>query len=156
MEAFTKYTRSWERPDAAVDSVTFNQWSGDHEPPSHSLPTSVAGKVAETFGAEPFHAFHFALMKAYFTDNRTVSDRTVILDVAAESGIDPDEFARRFDEQTQSFTESVIEDHNAAVGNGLGGVPAVLVNDEFPFTGAQELDFYERIVTTLAERGAAG
>ncbi len=150
LESFTRYTRSWARPAEAEPSVEFNAWSGEHDPPSHSLPTSVAGKLAERYGPEPFHRFHLALMRAYFTDNRTVSDTDVIVDVAASTGIDADEFRGRLQTDHRQLADAVIDDHNTAVESGVGGVPAVVVNDEYPITGAQDLDLYRRIVDKLA------
>lgn len=152
MEKFTRYTESWARPAATETTITFNQWSGEHEPPSHSLPTSMAGKLAGEYGDEPFHTFHFGLMEAYFTDNRTVSEPAVIVEVAEASGIDGDDFRRRLGTESERLARAVIDDHNDAVNNGIGGVPAVVVNDAFPVTGAQELDFYQRLVEKLSEQ----
>lgn len=148
VEAFTRYTGSWGRPAAMEPSITFNQWSGEHEPPSHSLPTSVAGKLAEQYGADEFDRFHHGLMEAYFTHNRTVSDTEVILDVAGSSGLPVDDFATRLADEHDTLVRAVIDDHNQAVDRGVGGVPAVVVNDSFPVTGAQDLDLYRRIVET--------
>jgi len=150
MEAFAHYTKSWSRPAATEPTITFNSWSGRHQPPSHSMPSSVAGKLAESYGAEPFHAFHFGLLEAYFVDNRTVSEPDVLVDVARAAGIDGDDFGRRLDDEHRDLANAVIDDHNAAVEAGVGGVPAVVVNDAYPITGAQELDLYQRIVDKLA------
>jgi len=151
LEAFTRYTGSWERPAAVEASISFNQWSGEHRPPSHSLPSSVAGKLAETYGPEAFHAFHFGLLEAYFTDNRTVSDRGVQIEVAEAAGIDGTDFAARLEREERDLTNAVIDDHNSAIESGVAGVPAVVVNDAYPITGAQELDLYQRIVDKLAD-----
>ena len=52
-----------------------------------ALVLSSAGVPAEAVlavaGAATFERFHLALMRAYFAENRTISDREVILDVAA-------------------------------------------------------------------------
>ena len=37
VEKFAAYTRSWERPASLEPTITFNAWSGDNAPPSHSL-----------------------------------------------------------------------------------------------------------------------
>ncbi len=151
MATFTRYTESWARPGENEPDATFNQWSGEHEPPSHSIPSSIAGKVAETFGEEAFHSYHWRLLESYFTENRTISDPEVLVDVAIQVGIDGDEFRTVMGTRAAEFAEVVIADHNEAVNSGISGVPAVVVNDEYPFTGAQEVDFYRRIVINLTK-----
>ncbi len=150
MDKFTRYTESWKRVNEAEPELTFNQWSGEHEPPSHSIPSAIAGKAAETFGDELFHKFHWRLLEAYFVENRTVSDPAVLIDVAMNVGIDGEEFRTTMGERAAEFAEAAIADHNEAVNSGISGVPAVVVNDEFPFTGAQDTDFYRRIVANLS------
>ncbi len=152
MEKFTRYTKSWARPAEAEPGATFNEWSGEHEPPSHSVPSAIAGKVAETFGPELFHAFHWKLLEAYFVENRTISDPGVLVDVATQVGIDGEAFRTTMGERAQEFAAVVIDDHNTAVNSGISGVPAVVVNDEYPFTGAQDIDFYRRIVANLSAK----
>ncbi|MEE9414619.1 MAG: hypothetical protein V3V01_04985, partial [Acidimicrobiales bacterium] len=77
MDKFIRYTESWARPAELEPAATFNQWSGEHEPPSHSLPSAIAGKVAAGFGPELFEKFHWRLLESDFTENRTVSDVAV-------------------------------------------------------------------------------
>lgn len=151
MDKFTRYTQSWARPGSLEPAATFNEWSGEHEPPSHSLPSAIAGKVAATFGPELFEKFHWRLLESYFTENRTVSDIDVLVGIAGEAGIDATEFRTTMGDGAQGFAAAVIDDHNAAVNSGINGVPAVVVNGEFPFTGAQETDFYRNIVSNLSK-----
>ncbi len=149
MDKFIRYTESWARPAELEPAATFNQWSGEHEPPSHSLPSAIAGKVAAGFGPELFEKFHWRLLECYFTENRTVSYVAVLVDIAGQVGIDSDEFRNNMGEGAQSLAAEAIDDHNNAVNSGINGVPAVVVNDEFPFTGAQETEFYRNIVNNL-------
>ncbi len=147
MEKFTKYTRSWERPAEIEPEAKFNSpWSGEHEPPSHSMPAAIAGKVAASFGPEAAKAYHQGLLDAYFVENRTVSDRDVLLDVADEVGIDREEFASRFDEGRVPIAHQVIEDHNAAINAGVTGVPAVVVDGRYLVGGAVDVDQYQRVL----------
>jgi len=153
MDKFTRYTESWERPGSMEPRATFQKWSGEHEPPSHSIPSSVAGKVAETFGREAFDRFHTLLLKAYFAENRTVSDRAVISEVATAAGIDADEFNRRWDEDAKGFTRSVFTDYQLAANSGITGVPAVVVDRQFLLPGAVDSDDYRRAFdAVIAER----
>ena len=155
VEAFTRYTQGWERPAGLEPRATFQQWSGEHEPPSHSVPPAVAGKVARTFGPAAFEAFHLRLLEAYFSENRTVSDRAVLRDLAAECGLDPDEFDRRFDAGAMDLTSEVFVDHMTATQTGIQGVPAVIVGRTQLVSGAQDVGVYRAVVDkVVSARGA--
>ncbi len=155
MDKFTRYTESWKRCAEAEPEATFNTWSGEHEPPSFSLPPAMAGKAAQTFGEEAYNRFHWRMLESYFTENRTISDIEVILDVANQCDIDVEEFRQIMGDKAQDFATEVIADHNAAVEAGITGVPAVVVNHEFPFTGAQDTEFYRRIVENAIKLATA-
>ena len=156
-EKFVAYTRSWERPGSMEPAVTFNTWASDDDPPSHSLPSAVAGKVAATFGPDAYRTFHHRAMAAYFTENRTISDRGVLADIAEESGIDRQEFERRRDLGEQAMVAEIVEEHNEAVGAGIGGVPALVVGERYLVPGAVDVDDYRRIIDRyLDERDGAG
>jgi predicted DsbA family dithiol-disulfide isomerase len=146
MDKFVRYTESWERPGSMEDRVTFNRWSGDHEPPSHSLPSSVAGKVAETFGPEAARRFHHGAMRAYFTDNRTISDRQVLLDIARSADIDPDEFDRRWRDDEPEYVNRVVTEHNEAIGAGITAVPSLVVGERYLVPGAVDVADYRQVI----------
>ena len=147
LEDFTEYTRSWARPAGMERRTTFTTpWSGDNPPPTHSVPSAIAGKVASQFGGEVADRYHRRLLEAYFTENRTISDRSVLLDVAAESGLDRDEFASSFDDQGSPLKREVFDDYNLAVNSGVTGVPAVVVDGRYLITGAVEADEYRAVL----------
>ncbi len=104
LEKFRAYTQSWLRPgvDGAQGELRALGESHDAQP-SHSLPSAVAGKVAASFGPEAWDRYHLALMRAYFTDNRTISETEVQVDVVGECGLDSDEFARRLAEDGEAL-----------------------------------------------------
>jgi predicted DsbA family dithiol-disulfide isomerase len=151
LEAFTRYTEHWARPAAAEPLASFRTWSGEHPPPSHSMPSAVAGKaVAHGFGVDAFDQFHLALMHAYFGENRTVSDRAVILDVASSVGIDAAQLNARIDADGPEFEAEVIADHKAALAQGIAAVPTVVIDDEYILQGALGLEQYRKVVGRLA------
>ncbi len=154
MDKFTRYTESWERPGSTEDRVTFNQWSGEHEPPSHSMPSAVAGKVAELFGLDAAKAFHHGVLRAYFTENRTVSDRTVLLDIAQEAGIDRDEFDRRWQAGEEALTSQVIAEHNEAIGAGINAVPSLVVGERYLVAGAVDVADYRQVIERFQADGS--
>lgn len=146
VEKFAAYTKSWERPGSMEPNVTFNPWPLDTEPPSHSMPAAVAGKVAALFGPEAYKAFHHGAMKAYFTENRTISKRSVLLDIASESGIDRAEFEKRWDEEGQNLLNEVVDEHNEAINAGITAVPSLVVGEKYLVGGAVEVDDYREVI----------
>lgn len=155
LEQFQRYTETWAKPGAAEPAAEFTRWSGAHAPPSHSFPSAIAGKaVLHTFGREGFDRFHLALMRAYFTENRTVSDRDVILDVAGAVGLDPSALAATLERDADALHAEVVADHKAALAQGIAAVPTVLVDTgfedgEYMLQGAMALDQYRKVVARL-------
>ena len=86
LEKFRRYTESWKVPASQPDAGEFRVWSTDEAPPSHSVPPNVAVKAAATQGR--FDLYHLALMRAYFFENRNVTDTATLLDVAAACDLD--------------------------------------------------------------------
>jgi predicted DsbA family dithiol-disulfide isomerase len=150
VEQFTRYTESWARPAAAEPAAEFQVWSGEHEPPSHSVPALSAGKaVVAEFGGDAFDRFHHALLRAYFAENRTISDRGVMLDVAADVGLDRDRLDGRLARDREAFEAAVVSDHRDALARGIAAVPTVVVADEYVLQGAMALEQYRKVVSRL-------
>lgn len=152
MEKHQKYTLSWQRPAEAEPRAVFNTWSGEHEPPSSSLPAQVGFKVLEANWPEFAPAMHTRLLEAYFAENRTISDWGVLGDLAAEVGVDRNDFLTMVDEQRQSMAQVVIDQHNSAIEQGITAVPTLLINEVLPIPGAQELDSYIMWIQKILDR----
>ena len=120
-------------------------WQGD-APPSSSGPSAVAGKVAASFGGDAERRFHRALLEAYFTHNRTVSDTDVLFDVAAAVDLDPAEFSERYHDQYRPLLREVYDEHNLAINSGVTGVPAVVVGDRYLVPGAVDVEVYQEVI----------
>lgn len=148
LDEFRHYTRHWSRPAALEPNAVFAPW-GDADPPTHSLPAAVAGKVAASFGADAFSRFKLAALEAYFRHSRTISNRPVLLDIAQQVGLDREDFDARWRDRLGEFVEAVRVDHNDAIEQGVTGVPAVLVNGEYLLTGALETDQYRKVIDHL-------
>jgi predicted DsbA family dithiol-disulfide isomerase len=155
MEKFTAYTKSWERPGSMEPKVNFNEWSGTSEPPSHSMPSAIAGKVAELFGPEAYRSFHHGALKAYFTENRTISDRDVLLDIAEEAGIDRAEFDRQWQAKEQELFNQVVREHNEAIGAGINAVPSLVVGEKYLVAGAVDVSDYRQVIERYRSDAAA-
>ncbi|MGJ8581954.1 MAG: DsbA family oxidoreductase, partial [Psychromonas sp.] len=71
-------------------------------------------------------ALKLALFDAAFTDQKDVSDRNTLLDVASKVGLDSDEANTRL--TTQSYLEQVVNHEKYWQGLGISAVPTVVFN----------------------------
>lgn len=156
VEQFIEYTTKWANPASLEPRTRFNTWSGDNAPPSHSFPSALAGKVAATFGNEARDAYSMRLFEAYFTENRTISDRDVLLAIAAEAGLDRAEFDRRWRGDEDDLTQQVWGEYRLAAESGIRGVPAVVVNRRMIVSGAVEVEAYQDAISQVLALGDDG
>ena len=147
LEKFRAYTQSWLRPAADPDGGTFSVWRGDAGPPSHSVPPHLVAKAAARLGAGPFAQVHEALLRAYFTDNRDITDADTLRAIWSECGLPAEMFAAADD---PALLREVVAQHNEAIELGITGVPAVRVHGtDAVVVGAQPLETYRRWVKRL-------
>jgi predicted DsbA family dithiol-disulfide isomerase len=132
--------------------ASFQVWGSDAPPPTSSLPAQVAAKTMERFRPGMSFDFHRALLKAYFTDNRDISDTEVLAAIAAECGVDARDFRDAMDDNNTEMTQAVIDDHNSAIGRGVTAVPTVLINNMMAVPGAQDVDAYESWIERILAR----
>ncbi|MDP6241946.1 MAG: DsbA family protein, partial [Myxococcota bacterium] len=137
---FRAYTRSWRRPAAEPDGGTFSEWSGDAPPPSHSVPAHRVAKAAAQVSDGAFRRMHDRLLRAYFSENRDISDDVTLRGLWLEVGLSPADFERR---EEPLILEHILGEHAAALEAGATGVPAVqLVGNDAVIVGAQPLELY--------------
>lgn len=155
-DAFVEYTRSWERPGSLEPRARFTTWASDDPPPSHSFPAALAAKVAATLGPGAAEAYRAVLFPAYFTDNRTISDRTVLVELAVEAGLDRAGFEEAWRRHENELLEEVWVDHATATQSGIQGVPAVVVNRRWLLSGAVSADEYRSVIAQARATTAEG
>ncbi len=144
LEKFRHYARSWSRPAQEPDAAKFRFWASDATPPTHSLPAQVAAKSAARLGRSEFRAFHERLMRAYFEENRDISDAGELRSLWLELGLARDGLA---ESDAPELVAAVLRDHNEALEHGATGVPAVMrVGNDALVIGAQPLETYRRWV----------
>ena len=90
-----------------------------------------------------------ALFNAYFTNNRNLSKKSVLTDIAAEIGLDDAEALTILDEQR--FAKEVRDSEQHWREQGIQSVPAVIFNDHHLVSGAQGVENYISILKQLAE-----
>ena len=150
LEKFRAYTKSWMRPAAEEDSGEFHTWTGDADPPSHSVPAHLAAKAAAGIGSDAFRRMHRRLLRAYFGENRDISERGTLEALWTELELPAPEFARVDDPE---LSRLVIDQHNEALACGATGVPAVRLDGiEAVVTGAQPTATCRRWIGRMLER----
>ena len=150
---FAAYTESWLRPAEMEPQAKFRLWDdASDEPPSSSLPAQVAAKAVERTSPEASRDFHRALLSAYFTDNRDISDWDVLRQVADSCNVNVGFYDDVVGGGRQALASEVIDDHNAAVERQIHAVPSVLFGTELVVPGAQDVAVYENLVDRLQEK----
>lgn len=125
---------SWHAfPLEQVNSVQGPEWKLWEQPDeyrSKGLWAFRAAEAARLQGPEPFERFHYALLEARHADKKDVADRSVLLEVARQSGLDVARFER--DLADRGLLARVAEDYKLGVEeHGVWGTPT------FVFEGGQ-------------------
>lgn len=106
--------------------------------------------AGESFGPAVQRTLKVALLKAYFTDGKNVSDHEVLLQAATAAGLPAAEArellaGRRFAAEVRA-AEAEVQRQN------INGVPAIIVNQRHLIQGGQSVDVFERLLRqVLAE-----
>lgn len=98
----------------------------------------------EAFGGAVQRTLKVALLKAYFTEGRNVSDPAVLLDVAVAAGLpeaDTRELlaSRRYDAEVSAAEAEVHR-------QGIHAVPAIVVNQRHLIQGGQSVEVFEQLL----------
>lgn len=101
---------------------------------------------AEAAGRQ--HALKRALLVAYFTDGRDVSDHEVLADVAGSVGLDVVE--ARAVLASDRYAEDVRGDEQFFLRAGVRSVPAVIVNRQHLISGGQPPEVFEQALRQIA------
>jgi predicted DsbA family dithiol-disulfide isomerase len=135
LEKFRAYTRSWLRVAEDEPRAPFQVWASDAGPPSHSVPAHVVAKAAAAVGGDAGLRMRERLFRAYFAENRDVSDPATLRALWREAEL-PD--AAFVDPGDPGLTRAVFADHEEAQSLGATGVPAVrLADQDFVLVGEQ-------------------
>jgi 2-hydroxychromene-2-carboxylate isomerase len=88
-----------------------------------------------------FADYHRAMFRAVWRDDRKVADNQVVLDIAAEAGLDRASLAEAI--EAPATKERLKQETAAAEARGVFGVPAFFVGDEL-FWGHDRMDYVAR------------
>ncbi|RZL40510.1 MAG: DsbA family oxidoreductase [Rubrivivax sp.] len=104
----------------------------------------------EAFGPTVQRTLKVALLKAYFTDGRNVSDPAVLLELAAVAGL-PDAEAREL-LASDRYDAEVAAAEREAQNQGINSVPAIVVNQQHLIQGGQSIDVFEKLLRQVIAR----
>ncbi len=94
------------------------------------------------------------LFRLYFEDGVNIGDTAVLVDAAAECGMDREIVADLL--ASDADIDKVQAEIAVAQRMGVSGVPCFIVESRFAIVGAQDPDTLARALTEIAERKAAG
>ena len=89
-------------------------------------------------------ALKLALFRTHFTDNRDVSDRDVLADVAASVGLDRDRAAAIL--ASDDYGEMVRVEEAYWADRNITGVPAFILDGRMLVPGAQDPEVFIRVI----------
>ena len=151
-EAQSEANRNALRERAAAVGFTYNMRRG-----SRVWNTFDAHRLlhwAELQDREKAVALKQALFRTYFTDNENVADRDVLVRIASDAGLDPNE-ARRVLESDQ-YAEDVRTQERYWQQAGVHSVPAAIVNGQYLISGGQPPEVFENALREIATKTAGG
>lgn len=115
-----------------------------------SRAAHVGLKIAAAAGLES--AYEHAVLNAYWLEGRDISDLTVLGEIVANIGLEPEAFLAQLEDP--ALIEAVEEDSAIAVSSGITAVPAVVFAERFLVMGAQPYELLERTLLR-AQTGVA-
>lgn len=98
-------------------------------------------------------ALKHALLAAYFTDGKNVSDLATLLDTAQAVGLPVERAQEILD--SDEFSAEVRADEERYRRNGIGAVPAVIINQRHLISGGQPVEVFENALRQIAQANSA-
>ena len=129
-------------------SAKFHGIAGFRMPSKFPIPSQAAARIvlwAQQRDAAVAAKIVHALYRAFFVDDRDISDPEVAVAVAATCGVDAAAARAAIDDP--SIKEALKRANEEAVAKGVFGSPFIVVDGE-PFWGMDRLDQVERWLAT--------
>ena len=143
----TRVAAAWPRTQQTAQEH-FNTEMKTHRWGINSRLALEGAKFAEEQGLG--EAYHQAMFKAHFIEDRDFGDLQILGDLAQEIGLDRAEFITAI--ESGSYAEKVDADVAQARAYGINGVPATLIQGKYFVSGAQPLIALQDIVRQVKER----
>jgi predicted DsbA family dithiol-disulfide isomerase len=104
----------------------------------------IGAKVAAAQGKAIEEAYHRAVLQAYWLEARDISGVSVLAELAAKAGMQPDVFLSALDDP--AYDDAVALDIELGRQIGISGVPAHVFEKRYYLPGAQPLDVLREVV----------
>jgi predicted DsbA family dithiol-disulfide isomerase len=108
---------------------------------------------AAGLGGEVQRTLKLALLTAYFSEGRNVSDREVLLDVVQACGLDRSAAAEVL--ESGAFDAEVQASEHEVQRQGIQAVPAVVIDGRHLIQGGQSVEVFERVLRELSTHAVA-
>jgi predicted DsbA family dithiol-disulfide isomerase len=106
----------------------------------------------EVFGGAVQRTLKVALLKAYFTEGRNVSDPAVLLDVAVAAGLPEAETRELL--ASRRYADEVAAAEAEVHRQGIHAVPAIVVNQRHLIQGGQSVEVFEQLLRQVMAQPA--
>ena len=93
-------------------------------------------------------ALKHALLQAYFSEGRNVSDHATLVDIAGAAGFDMARAQAIL--ASDDYAADVREAEQFFIRNGINGVPAVIIERKHLVSGGQPVEVFERALREIA------
>lgn len=93
-------------------------------------------------------ALKHALLQAYFSEGRNVSDHATLVDIAGGAGFDVARAQAILG--SGEYASDVREAEQFFIRNGINGVPAVIIERKHLVSGGQPIEVFERALREIA------
>ena len=93
-------------------------------------------------------ALKHALLRAYFTEGRDVSDRGILAGIAVDAGLDSGPAREIL--ASEAYAEEVRADEEFFQRSGIRGVPAIIIERKHLISGGQPVEVFERALREIA------
>lgn len=113
----------------------------------------LLGFALEQAGPQVQTQLKLALFRAHFNERRNLSDREVLLDIAASMGLHRVAAKAALDDP--ALEARVLAEEQQAWDLNISGVPAMVVNGRFMIPGAQAPETYVNALRRVAEKSRA-
>jgi predicted DsbA family dithiol-disulfide isomerase len=121
---------------------------------ANSAAALEATEFARDLGREAFDCLHHGLFEAYFTNGLNIGDRSTLLNLAAQCGLDTVALRRALDEGL--YRERVRDSIEEARLMGITGTPTFIFDGRFALVGAQSYEVFKSVTARIIERRAQG
>jgi len=99
-----------------------------------------------------FHEYHDQLLYANFTEGKNLGEIDVLLDLAQNVDLDPQELKNAL--QENRYQTRLIEAKQQAEKDHITATPTFMINDQYKIVGAQTLQNFRKTLQEISSKGS--